>query len=79
MLGCVWKLARLGPSANFAKRPGVRWQRCREEHGIVDTAVERGKDVLWPLRTVRHETAVSRQGLPPHSTTLREWRQHMRS
>jgi hypothetical protein len=38
--------------------------------GIDDTAVERRKDVLRPRYTVRHATAVSRQGLPPHSTTL---------
>jgi hypothetical protein len=37
---------------------------------IGDTAVERGKNTLRPLRAVRYTTAVSRQGLPPHSTTL---------
>ena len=66
MLGCVWKLARLGPGANFAKRPGVRWQRGTAQACPDDTAVGRGKNVLWPLLTVRHETAVSRQGSPPH-------------
>jgi hypothetical protein len=37
---------------------------------IGDTAIERGKNALRPKYTVRHATAVSRQGLPPHSTTL---------
>ena len=70
MLGCVWKLARLGPGANFAKRRGVRWQRLPGPPGIGDTAVERGENALRPDGAVRHATAVSRQGLPPHSTTL---------
>ena len=35
-----------------------------------DTAVERGKNALRPLRTVRQATAVPRYRLSPHFTTL---------
>jgi hypothetical protein len=72
MLGCVWRLARLVPSANFAKRRGVRWQRGEAQACPDDTAVERWKDALRPLRTVRHATAVAprRAG----HRTPRRWR-----
>jgi hypothetical protein len=41
-----------------------------EPTGIVDTALERRYNGLDQLCAVRQATAVSRQGLPPHSKTL---------
>ena len=57
-------------AAKARQRRGVR---VAEGHGQAcpgDTAVERGKSGVRPLHAVRHTTAVSRRGLPPHSTTL---------
>ena len=46
----------------------MRWQRGKAQASCpADTAVERGKNTLRPLRTLRHTTAVSRQGFPPYS------------
>jgi hypothetical protein len=41
-----------------------------EPHGFGDAAVERVKPLFQPSNASQPAKAVSRQGLPPHSTTL---------
>jgi hypothetical protein len=50
--------------------PGFKMERALELGRIADTGVEAGKRALRTENTLRHTTAASRQGLPPHSTTL---------